>query len=409
MTIVVFLIGEYDTNTELYINNLLTPLTEGERVKGFRCTFFNEISEYKPENIFLLDPCPEEIITCTMDKMNDWAYQECFHACWRLANKQYQYDCIIVMPYGTVFDNKHFIHKYKTPGTMPINIVKSLSTVMHPITNDRIMFVPEGIEFPNIQSFRKIKIPSYTLQTTTLRNELLYDNVFACKHVPDWKNHKNIKCICIPSIIHVRDPSRSVFTSTERLDQTVRQIKSIRKYVKDAKIVLLEMSCLTPKEMNCLAHITDIIWTFDQDPQLQQLAYGDPNKNKAEVYVLREFWSRIDKTFDITHFAKFGGRYWLTRDVDDILFKTKPVMKRVFADSYQQLIIEPVFYSIPAIEVLNGRIINVFDEMLKVMDIHFTDNERLLYDLYAKNESIHSPDVLYIQGYTATSGVFRFY
>jgi hypothetical protein len=209
-------------------------------------------------------------------------------------------------------------------------------------------------------------------------------------------------------MIHVSDPQRSVFTSDERLDQTVQQIKSIKKHIPDSNVILMEISTLTPREMHTLYHITDTIYTFHEDPRLQALAY-DQNKNKAEVYMIHTIWSFLLPLYpEVTHYAKFGGRYWFSDNVNpNNLFTKKPTMKKVYAQCYRQPIVEPVFYSIPKNKCKD--FLTVLDTMAKVMDVSFTDNERLLYDLYAKHTDIHIPEHMDIQGYTATSAIFRYY
>jgi hypothetical protein len=410
--IAIFLIGEYDNNTELYINKLLSSVTN-EKIVAFRCTFFEQLP-INPNTRFLYHPCPQEIVATEVEHMKNWAYQECFNMCWDMLSNSFKYT-IIVLPYNVKFDNEHFItlfhqHKHRTK---PLCFIAEEA---------------KSLQIPN--DIQKINIKYYNLLHTTLSNQVVFENVFTPTHrdvstghlisnYANWKMYENcnfggskeypIKCICIPSIIHIKHSNRSVFTPEERLQQTIRQIKSIRKYVKNARIVLLEMSALSVREMQQLSYITDIIWTFDKDPVLQRLANEDPNKNKAEVYVLREFWKQFDGTYHISHFAKFGGRYWFAKDVTELLFRDKPVMKQVYAKCYNQYVIEPVFYSIPGIDVRSGKILKIFDKMMDTMNRQFTDNERLLYDLYAKHTDTYSPEHLRIQGYTATSGVYRYY
>ncbi len=211
----------------------------------------------------------------------------------------------------------------------------------------------------------------------------------------------------IPSIIHIQySKNRSVFTSEERLKQTIRQVESIKKYCDDAFIVVLEMSNLSTEEMMRLAGCADWVVPFHQDPTLIQYAHHEPNKNIAEVYVMQEFLKSCDIPFD--HYAKFGGRYWFDRPITDILFRDIPVMKVVFASCYNQHVVEPVFYSIPESQM------GIFKaEFLEVgiirMQYEYTDNEKLLYDLYASQYIVHNPKKMYIKGFTAGEGAFRFY
>lgn len=354
MTVRVLLLGEYDPNTELYIKTLIAD----ECVFDER-TFSDHVSS----------PCPEEYVATDSETMNEWAFTYLIEH-----GSIDSFD--LVMPYSTVLNNLEFKVLFK-PGLDRVHMADCL---------------------PQING--AIKLQSFNLRISRLPNSFLFDSVRRTLQLDS-----NCKLITIPSIIHVDDAKRSVFSSTERLDQTVRQINSIRKYVKNAKIVVLEISKLSALEMSRLAYIADVVWTFDDDRVLQKLA-ADPNKNKAELYVLGKFWRQYADSPNITHYAKFGGRYWFSRYVNDSLFKNdEAVMKQVFAKCYNQYIIEPVFYSVPRRDV--SKFIEFTKRALMVMETQFTDNERLLYDLYASREDIHVPVHMNIQGYMATTGVFR--
>jgi len=404
MTIAIFLVGEYNNNTELYMYNLLKKIAENEWVETFRCTFFEQIP-IGDNSRFLIDPYPQNMIYTSNEKMHNWVFQQCFDVCLD-SSKNRTFDTIIVLPYNIIFNNDSFEKAYQS---------NRLTKVCYVSSNIKNIIVPK--------TFCKISVKCHDINQTKLSNDLIFENVFTptyrneysmlCSNVSSWKMYENCnfdkqlsKCICIPSIIHVKHPNRSVFSASERLDHTIRQIKSIRKYTKNTKIILLEMSTLSAKEIHQLSHITDIIWTFDKDPVLQRLACDDPNKNKAEIYVLREFWSRFKDISNITHFAKFGGRYWFTKNSNS-LFTDKAVMKCIYSDCYERDIVEPVFYSVPRNEV--SKMLNVFDEMMHMMNNSVTDNECQLYDLYVSKNDVHSPQNLYIQGYAATSGIFRYY
>ncbi len=209
------------------------------------------------------------------------------------------------------------------------------------------------------------------------------------------------KYIVIPSIIHVRNTNRSVFTGKERLEQTIHQLRSIRKHVDNVKIVLMEMSDLTDKEISELSPLVDLLWLLKNDKVLQYYAHTDPNKNKAELYVVHKFLSHKHIVQKMTHFAKFGGRYWFTKNSNQ-LFTHIPVAKSYYASCYRQNIVEPIFYSIPLCYIILYR--EFIKNAFMILKTTFTDNERLLYDLLFKNISSHNPSTMNIEGYSAVNG-----
>ncbi len=329
-------------------------------------------------------PCPLKIVTACADEMRQWAHAECIKKIWN--NLTHVRD-IVILPHDRMLDDKALQSCLKKRDLYD-SVNMECRVYCADILDDLIPKKQNGVN--NITVF---SIPSFSA------NSIPFQLPFPAG---------DIKCICIPSIIHVKDPSRSVFSSNERLKHTIRQLKSIKKYVYRPYVILLELSELTPKEMHALSQWCDWVWSFASDPIVQRMAHVDPNKNKAEVYVLKKAFTHMATHCpNATHFAKFGGRYWFSSHATHTLFNNVPVMKQAFAECYQQPIIEPVFYSIPRSHIQS--FIGALDVMQEKMQFEFTDNERLLWDVYASQIKTHNPECQHIRGYTATGGVFRYF
>jgi len=328
-------------------------------------------------------PC---IHRCTFSKHDEYDYlqyptnnphQECFNTCFKKHDSNLN---ILVVLYGK---------KYSSTEYLDILQQKEMCVI-----------IPDDIRILISNKYMK-----FNLKTT-----LNVDNVYDGVENLDVSNFIDKKIIAIPSIIHIKyNSERSIFESHERFKQTICQVESIKKYIPDVKIVLLEMSQLTSRELFLISPFVDAICLFENDSILFDYAHRDSNKNKAEVYVLKCLLKKIiDNGISPTHFSKFGGRYWFSHSVNHgILFQNMPVMKKEYAECYQQHIIEPVFYSIPFCESVT--VLELYENMLNEMEHNFTDNERLLYEMYAKNKNICYPEHMHIQGYMATTGLFRFF
>jgi hypothetical protein len=223
-------------------------------------------------------------------------------------------------------------------------------------------------------------------------------------HIPP-----NSKVILIPSIIHVQFPGRNLFSSEERLQQTIQQIQSIKQTDPTMIVILLEMSNTTGVEKQRL-HTTpvDYIVHYTHDPILQRMAHCDPNKGKSELYVILNFM----KTYSVelenaSHIAKFGGRYYFTDKTNPVdLFRDIPV----FTIPNNQAV-ETQFYTIPksyfvdyaefideALHTLEIRLA-VIDEQYNVVDTYLNNIENIMY-LFCK---VFTPQKMHIEGLAATS------
>jgi len=243
----------------------------------------------------------------------------------------------------------------------------------------------------------------------------LLPHVYASSTLRDmrpFKIREHSKIFLIPSVIKPIKTGRSLFFTTEqRLSQTVDQIKSIKSYFPESIIFLLEMSRdLSVVELSKL-YMADCVVLFNDDTRSDYLAHEHSNKNNAEIYVLK-FMTRklLYSGYEFSHICKFGGRYRFANPGCRQNFTGTVCMKKWILAPYSNMpIIDPVFYSIPYDWVTD------FLETLGEIEVEMekkdrNDNEQLLYTLYAsKMSEITFADCLYVQGYGAMDGVFRYY
>jgi hypothetical protein len=123
--------------------------------------------------------------------------------------------------------------------------------------------------------------------------------------------------IGIPSAINVSNNTlsyvnyRSIFTASDRLDQTITQLESIDKYIPQCKnIFLLEGSRLDLKDLDKLCkaneNVNIILCCLDETANY----YANEHTEKAiyEMYVMK----RLAENIQWKYLFKFGGRYSIT-------------------------------------------------------------------------------------------------
>lgn len=117
--------------------------------------------------------------------------------------------------------------------------------------------------------------------------------------------------------------SYGVYTPSDRFDQTIASIDSIRKYAKPAKIILLETTELTDEQNSALTEKVDIICNYANNKFIRKIEdnYEDKYhyiKTPSEIYMLANILTNkyikqqiMFSDFDSTTY-KLSGRYRLT-------------------------------------------------------------------------------------------------
>jgi hypothetical protein len=215
----------------------------------------------------------------------------------------------------------------------------------------------------------------------------------------------NSKIFVICSIVNITFTNRSKFSSRERLEQTVRQIMSIRENVDNAYIVILETSQCSLHQLGALAELSDKLYLFDDDTVAQHYANKDPNKSKAEVYVMTILLQRFKElNTPFSHVMKFGGRYQLSHlFTSENLFRDYPTFLHVSPEitwSNKPCVVS-VLYSIPK-EYFDTYLTYLITTLTNLNQNPQLDIEHALFD-YCKD--FKSLDFIGISGYFAGNQV----
>ena len=138
----------------------------------------------------------------------------------------------------------------------------------------------------------------------------LPSNVFSSDNIPDI-NTKDI-IISIPSVINVCEClNRSLISNNDRYNQTLEQLKTIKKYIPNSTTILQETSYLQTKQILELSKLCDYIILYNNDNSHYYTHQYIKNKGLGELYVLLDI-SRVIRNKNFKYFFKFGGRYKLS-------------------------------------------------------------------------------------------------
>lgn len=143
-----------------------------------------------------------------------------------------------------------------------------------------------------------------------------------------FKNIENKNVVFITSKIHVSKnkfsyiDNRSIYTSEERLIQTIETIESIRKYIPDSYIILFDNSLFNPLEKSIFNKLTDSFINIVDNEELNYYTDICEIKAFADISQQNAFLNLFlsDKNADslscIQHFFKISGRYLVNSDFD---------------------------------------------------------------------------------------------
>lgn len=161
-------------------------------------------------------------------------------------------------------------------------------------------------------------------------------------------DNKNDLVLITSKIIVTNNPftyikTRSIYTKKERLEQTVETIKSVRKYLPKAFIVLFDNSIFTLDEYIALYTLSDLFINITNSEELNYYTDQCIIKAYGELYQTKYFLDLI-KEFRFNNFFKISGRYMLNEtfnysnyDNENNIFKKNPGVTKYYYTSFYKI------------------------------------------------------------------------
>jgi hypothetical protein len=205
---------------------------------------------------------------------------------------------------------------------------------------------------------------------------------------------------CITSTINVTSApwsytaTRSAWTSEERLDQTSKQIDSIRKYCKDSYIILSEGSILTREQYDILVPKVDVFLNDISDETVYNAIHTSKYKGLGEMYELLAGINHVIKTgLHYNLFFKLGGRISLNSRFNIENYNPNAYNFNVFNTSPRGY--STILFNIPYSKLCDFKEIV---ETLILRDIVSTQKGiEYIYPDYFRD--IHTIDTMGVEGY----------
>ena len=160
--------------------------------------------------------------------------------------------------------------------------------------------------------------------------------------------------------------NRSIYTKEQRLEQTLETIKTIKQYIPNYFIILLDNSNLNQNDSNLIKSTVDVFLNPVEDMNLKYYtdeclykAYGELNQTKLILDFINNF---IDNNiFEIENLFKISGRYLINNNFNYSNFNCQNNIFKINENIKNRKYYYTSFY--------------------KISNINFTDYSNVIYSL----------------------------
>lgn len=210
---------------------------------------------------------------------------------------------------------------------------------------------------------------------------------------------------CITSTINVSNAPwsyinvRSIWTSEERLEQTIKQINSIRRYCDKSFIILSEGSKLTDEQQSKIIPLVDVFLNDISDPKIYDAIHNSNAKGLGEIYELIAGIKYVkEKKLTYIRFFKFGGRFSLNENFN---INNYALDKMSFNVLYENNAYKTILYSITpnTIEYFNEKLFDIINDIPSLIGIEY------IYPKYFKE--IQYVPILGTEGWMGINKVYQ--
>jgi hypothetical protein len=214
--------------------------------------------------------------------------------------------------------------------------------------------------------------------------------------------------VLITSVIHTGvmpwsyAKDRSVFSPEERFRQTLETIESVRKFLPEAGILLVECSPLTEDETQLFQSRVDFFINVYENEEIRNACLYTKSKGIGEAMKTRFAIDYIvNKGIGFRRLFKLSGRYLLTQDFQEKLFALDTfTFKKRIDEKYPQVVSNyTVLFSTPF------HLLGTLYHALNLVIEFYKQNEPIGYEelLPLLCEPKHLIEKLGVQGYVAVT------
>ena len=206
-----------------------------------------------------------------------------------------------------------------------------------------------------------------------------------CEYDVKWELKKNL--VLITSVINVNSNNDSIYTSDERLDQTINlTIKSVKEKIPNPYIVVLEGSKISKEDI--------LKYKNSKIDELLFIDITGLNKSYGELKLISQYLNSesFKKLSAIDTISKISGRYYLTNDFifENSKYKINKITKNTWSN---KALCNTRYYKFPIehFETFKQKIEHLLNNKKINIDIEhsFYEYNILPMDLIENDNKIH--------------------
>lgn len=215
--------------------------------------------------------------------------------------------------------------------------------------------------------------------------------------------------VLITSIINiVNNPfsyskTRSFCNSTQRFDDTIKTIDSVRKYIPDSQIVFIDCSFLSPEQESIIKSKVDYFLNYYYNLYVRKNVQSSNKALGEGTLTIKAIEFIITRKLNFSNFFKISGRYWLNENFNFSDFDNDKIMIRYIHNNYNT--ISTVLYKFPSILMLQQ-----LKQYLENVSYGENDGYEVLFATFINNtfekERIQNKEKIGINGYISVDGTF---
>jgi len=195
--------------------------------------------------------------------------------------------------------------------------------------------------------------------------------------------------------------SRSIYTSSERFEQTKKTFETIKQKIPNAKIFLVECSNITNEENEYFLKNTDYFLNLYNNEQIRNNIYGISKSLGEGTMTYCALDHILNNNIKFDNLIKISGRYWLSENFTYEYFNNDKIVIKYIDNNknnvFTALYKLPYDYALKFKDFLN----NNFDKMHNCIGY-----ENLFANFLIYEENIISINPIGLQGFVSVSNDF---
>lgn len=216
-------------------------------------------------------------------------------------------------------------------------------------------------------------------------------NIYSFNDINDKITNKNI--VLITSKIYTSKNkytytnTRSIYSKNTRFKQTLNTIKSIRKYIKNSFIIIIDNSVFDKYEHETISDITDYFINNTNDNTLNYYTDVFPIKAYAEIAQQISFYNEFLQKIDLTkikHFFKISGRYLINNTFNYNMYDNN---KNIFKKNVD--VTDRDYYYTSFYKLSNNILTEYFDKLKILFNVDDKDKTNIDFEVIVPNTIIN--------------------